>query len=359
MRNFRVYIPIIIGLIFILSSLTFYKVMQNSSTRPEKPSFIQSAIIGGMEDVTPVNKLRSSWLLLMGGGSDVTPAFSEHAFPKIKVGNVLVLRESGGMAYNDYFASIAKYQSVANVETILVDSVDAANSEYVSWAIDHAEMIWFAGGNQTNVLNTWRGSKLQEHIQQAVRRGVILGGTSSGLTILSEEIYAPPSEYRGSTGEEALLDPYNMRMTTQPRFLEFQQFEKINLLIDGHTSQRERQGRVMALLSRKIVEEQDFSWKMLALDEETAVFLNPEAVGVVITQQENAQVMLFCADDHTIFNVVEKGKPLNVQNLAVWEFKNGDTIDLNRKPQSEPVRYSTNGNGRFTVVIPNENALKE
>ena len=56
--------------------------------------------------------------------------------------------------------------------------------------IDHAEAIFFAGGDQSVYLSEWMDTPMQKHIQAAIDRGVPVGGTSAGCDVQGGLIYS-------------------------------------------------------------------------------------------------------------------------------------------------------------------------
>jgi len=51
------------------------------------------------------------------------------------------------------------------VETLVLDSFSKADSDYADWVIRSAEMVYIAGGGQSDYLNYWQGSKTEDAIR--------------------------------------------------------------------------------------------------------------------------------------------------------------------------------------------------
>ncbi len=149
-------------------------------------------------------------------------------------------------------------------------------------------------------------------------------------------------------GPHEELDSYNIRMQLQEPFLNLPQVQK--LLLDGHTVQREREGRAIALLARKVVEDKDRSWRMLALDEGTSIFANDRGEAVVISDHEDRKVLYLMFDEKTKVDILKSGTPLVIHDLAVVELKNGDVVNLNIFPSSATHRYSSYGIGQLIIT---------
>jgi cyanophycinase-like exopeptidase len=70
-------------------------------------------------------------------------------------GDVVVIRVSGEDGYNDYLYSDLGIE-INSVETILFNSADASNDDYVINQIENAEALWIAGGDQWDYVSYWK-----------------------------------------------------------------------------------------------------------------------------------------------------------------------------------------------------------
>src|SRR3954470_5621577 len=123
---------------------------------------------------------------LMGGGKDLDTAF-QWMCNKSGGGDFLVLRASGTDAYNEYIAGLCHQNSVA---TLVIPSREAAMDPFVATTIRNAEALFIAGGDQANYVRNWQGTPVQDAINELIRRGVPVGGTSAGLAVLGEFSYS-------------------------------------------------------------------------------------------------------------------------------------------------------------------------
>jgi cyanophycinase-like exopeptidase len=213
---------------------------------------------------------------LMGGSTEDDRAMVWF-LEKANGGDVLVLRASGSDGYNDYFYTDLGVE-VNSVETIVFNSVTAANDTYVLQKIANAEAIWMAGGDQSDYINYWKDSQvetlLNEHIN--IKRGVI-GGTSAGMAVLGSSYFS--AENGTVYSSEALEDPYNTYMTLGHNdFLEVPLLE--NTITDTHFSEREREGRLIAFIARMNEELQTRTYG-IACDAYTAVCIDSTGIGAV------------------------------------------------------------------------------
>jgi len=304
--------------------LVAFASLHSQSKRPEVPDSLLTTLDGHKED-SKVSRVAGG-LVLVGGGPDTAIPFIRTIFPSIYGGNALILREYGGAGYNDFFRIIMGDNRLSSVETLVVSSPEAANSEYVSWCIRHAELIWMAGGNQAENLSKWRGSRLAADINTKWREGVWLGGTSAGLSILGAAVCSPPLGYRGSTSEEALANPYNERLEIRPGIFEIDVIDK--WILEPHVIARSREGRALAVLARQCVESQSSGWRLLALDESVSVTVRPNGDCEVAGEEDAVLGYIIHFDQDTEVKTVEPGKPLHVLNARAITIKSGDRFSL-------------------------------
>src|SRR6266568_2111886 len=133
-------------------------------------------------NATDVTAKPHAGFALMGGGEDLDEAFRwlcNHAGG----GDFLVLSAAGDDEYNRYVQSLCRLNSVA---TIVIPSREAALDPFVAEAIDHASALFIAGGDQANYINFWMGTPVQTAMNEAIIRGVPVGGTSAGLAVMGE-----------------------------------------------------------------------------------------------------------------------------------------------------------------------------
>src|ERR1700752_49459 len=119
---------------------------------------------------------------LMGGGADLDEAF-RWLCDRAGGGDLVVLRATNSDDYNPYIQKLCKLNSVA---TIVIPSREAAGDPFVANAIRHASAVFISGGDQANYINFWMGTPAQTTLNDAVARGVPIGGTSAGLAVLGE-----------------------------------------------------------------------------------------------------------------------------------------------------------------------------
>lgn len=209
------------------------------------PQAYTSYFTGDSSDVQSNNIRRG--IVLAGGGPDNDEAM-RWMLQRAGGGDVLVLRASGSDGYNDYFFQELGV-ALNSVETIKFNDATAANDPYVLRRIREAELIFFAGGNQTDYVNYWRDNDIATALNEAInQKQITIGGSSAGMAILGQLYYAPSNQSLLSI--EAISNPFhaNTEGFSQQPFLQVPFLE--DSFTDTHFEQRNRQGRSAVLLGR-------------------------------------------------------------------------------------------------------------
>ncbi len=174
--------------------------------RPGKPSNLTNFLTGNpvQSTHTPAG---GPALLLMGGGAEADSAFTARAYPVNNGGDIVVLRVSGGNGYQTYLYRELVQQlppelqtalQPNSVETLIVDTRTKAHSDYVAQAVSRANIVWMAGGDQSQYISLWRDTALSAAVKLAYARGAVIGGTSAGMvaTDLAQWVPGLPLIYR-------------------------------------------------------------------------------------------------------------------------------------------------------------------
>ncbi|RYZ62787.1 MAG: cyanophycinase, partial [Chitinophagaceae bacterium] len=237
---------------------------------PESPvSVPRPASLGITGDSADVKTATKGGLVLMGGGTDTDPAF-QWMINQSGGGDVVVLRASGTAAYNPYIYGLG---TVNSVETLKIDSRELANNDTVAAIIRNAEMLFIAGGDQSNYMRYWRGTKTEAAINYLLNeKKAPVGGTSAGCAIMGGLYYS--GENGSVVSADALKDPFHPNITLYNNdFLKAPFLQ--NVITDQHYLARTREGRSVVFMAR-IFKEWNLPVKAIAVDERTAVCIDSE-----------------------------------------------------------------------------------
>lgn len=258
---------------------------------------------------------------LMGGGTDLDEAF-EFLCDRAGGGDFLVLRATGDDEYNSYLRGLCHLNSVA---TLIIPNRFAAADPFVGDAIKHASAIFIAGGDQANYINFWMNTPVQTALNDAIRRGVPIGGTSAGLAVMGEYIYTAQGDKPDDPnldGKTALVDPYSTRIHLAQDFLSIPILK--NIITDTHFARRDRMGRLLVFLARfnepegKRISPAGPYIRGIGVEERAAVLLEPDGRAHVI----GFGAAYFIDADHA-FGVLQKGKPLTYGPFTVQKVAPG------------------------------------
>jgi cyanophycinase len=292
------------------------------NARPAKPANLQAWITGNAAD-SGKNPVNGPALILMGGGTDVDASFSQRAFPVANGGDVVIIRTSGSNGYNDYlYTLVAGATKPDSVETMLLDTVAKANSDYADWVLRNAELIFIAGGDQSAYVNAWKGTRTEDAIHAAYARGAVIGGTSAGLAVQGEFVYDPDG-VTAATGAEAIANPYAGSLLFTGDFLNFPLLNDV--ITDTHFSQRDRMGRLFAFMARLRQDNNTARILGIGVSENTAIFLDRAGRGVV--DGSGAAYVIEERTD-TQRTQVLSGQPLVYRNLQRTKLTAGQFFDF-------------------------------
>ncbi len=274
---------------------------------------------GNPEDVNPL--LSGVAYNLGGGGLDVDSAF-QWMINRVRgctdcdtTVDVVVIRDTGSDGYNQ---PILEMDGVDSVETLVIPQrQDADNPDTVA-AIEQAEVIFFAGGDQCEYVRNYRNTGVETAVKSAIARGGAVGGTSAGAMIQSDFVFNACGDSVNSM--KALSNPYEDISLTS-NFFDWKYLE--NTVIDTHFSGRDRMGRLMIFLARLVRDGESKIALGIGIDEGTSLIINQEGLAEVIG---NGSVYFILADH--IPERCEPKTPLTFKDYKVWQKRNGETFNL-------------------------------
>jgi cyanophycinase len=301
------------------------------------PSLVQSPNGGGLKSYSKAAKSPKPAeppifgdVLLGGHGmvDEATRFFCGHSGG----GEIVVLSASGKSEYTDEFHNDCPENSVT---TFVLTSYDAARKPEVAEKLRSAHAIFFSGGDQSNYLKYWSGTPVQDEINNAIARGVPVGGISAGLAIQGEFVFAAFVDT--VTSPEALANPYNPRVTLERDFLKIPGLKGV--ITDSHFSKRERMGRSVVFLARLVQDGWTGVAHGIGIDETTAVLAAADGKATVVGKN----AAYFMTLDHRPERCAP-GEPLSVRGVEVyklpatpgsrfdlksWTGENGSSFKLN------------------------------
>ncbi|HEX7916168.1 cyanophycinase [Rudaea sp.] len=208
-----------------------------------------------------------------------------------------------GARYEGIFSELG----AARVTAIDFDTRRDAEEKNRLQRIEQASGIFFTGGNQLRISTLLGGTPIAQAIRASNARGVPVGGTSAGASILSEHMIAFGKEGSSPTAGSVRLAP-GLGLTNR-------------FVIDQHFRQRDRLGRLLAALAYNPF------LVGIGLDEDTAAFINPdntlEVEGSGAVTVVDASEMQFSSMDQ-----VSENEPVCLLGLKVHILVAGATFNL-------------------------------
>jgi cyanophycinase len=286
-------------------------------------------------------------IALMGGGAQQDPAFL-FLCERANGGDFLVLRANTEDDYakkvDEEIKALCPLNSAATI--VFVDREDSDDPKLIQ-VIEQAEVIYFAGGDQSNYVRFMQDTPVQEALNRHIAAGKPIGGSSAGLAILGEFSFASIIDTIHSP--EALADPYGNKVTISRDFLRIPLLNGI--ITDTHFAKRDRMGRLVVFLARILQDGWATQVRAIAVEENVAVLLEPDGSAKVI----GAGSSYFLEAGHPP-EVCRRKTPLRFRgisvhrvpagasfNVKIWRGENGDDYQLSAENGELKAIGSTHG----------------
>ncbi len=248
-------------------------------------------------------------------------------------GDVVVLRTSGTNGYNSYLQRLG----ANSVTSIVITTRAGADAPEVLNAINKAEVLFIAGGDQSTYVNLWRGTQLQAGVNARIAAGVPVGGTSAGLAVLGQYVYSAQSV--STTSAMALANPFDASITLEPALFTVPLLS--NVITDSHFVIRDRMGRLLTFLARLQQDNTASSPRAIGVDEGTGVGVAPGGVTTTFGAASGAYY-LSVASNATRTCVANT--PLTYSPVSAFRVRSGQSFNVSTWTGSTPVySYSVTG----------------
>lgn len=287
-------------------------------------------------DVNDVTTSTQYGICLMGGATEDDNAMTWF-LNKSGGGDIVVIRATGSNGYNSYLFS-GLGVTVNSVETIVINSLAAANDPYVRQQLRNAEAVFIAGGDQYDYVSYWKNTAVDSALNYLINvKHCPIGGTSAGMAIQGQAYFS--AAVSSITSATALSNPYSAGVTIGNN--DFLHNPPLNRVItDTHFDSPDRRGRLSVFLAR-LFQDSTQAFYGIACDEYTAVCIDDLGIAKVFggfpTYDDNAYfIQANCMLPNSPENC-SNGQPLiwnrNNAALKVYQIK-GDanatnSFDLN------------------------------
>ena len=250
--------------------------------------------IGGAEDKLDDKIILSTFAQLAGGKS-----------ARIAIVPTASSIETAGLRYKAIFLGMG----VESAEVIYIGNREDANNPAVVDSIDSATGVFLTGGNQMRLSAMIGGTRFERMVREANQRGVVVAGTSAGASILSAHMVA-----LGASGGTPKLRMAQMVAG----------FGLISdVIIDQHFRQRDRIGRLLALVASNP------GLLGIGIDEDTAAIIDDQGTIEVIGRHS-----ITIVDGSEIFSDIFQVKAygeITVSNARLHVLTPGRRFDMRNR----------------------------
>jgi cyanophycinase len=297
-------------------------------------------VAGNPADVVTVT---SGLLVLQGGGTDVDENFVRMG-ARSGGGDFVVIRASGTDAYNPYILGLCSCDSV---ETIVFKNRQAAFDPFVLDKIRRAEALFIAGGDQSEYVNFWKNTPVEDAIHEVAAKPAPVGGTSAGMAVMSEFIYSAMSA-KSLTSAGALANPFHRDLTLDRDFLALPQLGGI--ITDQHLQERDRMGRTVTFLARLVNDGWTAVGKAIAADRETALHVDPaDGTSEVLATPTHPTPYVYFLRTPGPPEVCQPKTPLTYRNISVYRIGPGGHFDIPRWRGTGGIAYTLSAESGLLV----------
>ena len=228
-------IPLVSLLLLLISSVCI-----GQTRGPENGSLV--IVGGGMRDLDILREFAE-----LAGGSDAP---------------VVVIPTAGGSEnYDEFWQGLNQFRAAGLTKLKLIHTYERAEADTAAFAqaIREAKGVWFTGGRQWRLADSYLHTEVHDALQELLERGGVIGGSSAGATILGSYLA------RGDTTSNTVI------MGDQEEGFGFIS----NIAIDQHLLRRNRQFDLLEITSAKP------ELLGIGLDEDTAIVVRNNRFEVI------------------------------------------------------------------------------
>ena len=252
-------------------------------------------VIGGAEDKVRERVILNRFVQL-AGGSDAQIA-------------VISAASSLGPLAGEMYRRVFGELGVRETQPIHTTTRAQCSDPLAVRAVRDATGVFLTGGNQLRLSSVIGGTPLARAIAKRHREGAVVAGTSAGASAMSTHMVAFGAS--GATPKQRMV-----HMAAGLGILP-------GVIIDQHFEQRNRLGRLLAIIA------QNPSLLGIGVDEDTAADFGPDHVLEVIGRR--SVTIIDGAESETDAWEVKAHRPLMISNVVLHSLPAGYRFDLERR----------------------------
>src|ERR1700712_775725 len=208
-------------------------------------------------------------------------------------------------AYLQLFATLGLTDVVGIRPESRAQSADAG----LVAAVERCTAVFMTGGNQVKLATLVVGTPLGAAILAAHQRGALIAGTSAGASILSAHMV--------SFGSGGATPKFRIGQVSQGLGL------LENVIVDQHFTQRNRFGRLLALIASNPAQ------LGVGIDEDTAAIIRPD--GLMEVKGRGVVTIVDGSDVVTTSYTATGTQPLMMSGVTLHTLPRGAVFDLNAR----------------------------
>lgn len=254
--------------------------------------------IGGAEDKLDDKVILSEFIRLSGGDE-----------ARIAIVPTASSIETAGLRYKALFLGLG----AKSAEVVYIGSREDANESETLDLVSNATGVFLTGGNQMRLSSIIGGTRLEKLVRERHEAGAVVAGTSAGASILSAHMVA-----MGASGATPKLRMAQM----------FAGFGLIsNVIIDQHFRQRDRIGRLLALVAGNP------GLLGIGIDEDTSVVIDNEGL-LRVVGRHSVTIVDGSHMQSDIFEVKRYGD-ITISDARLHVLGSGRSFDMNTRKMLE------------------------
>ena len=283
-------------------------------------------------DVAAPRPGATSGALLLVGGGEWEPTAFRWFVEKAGHGHIVVLAASGAGEDNEEFYKVIG--GVKSVQTFVFHDRKASFDPRVIAALEHADGIFIAGGDQSNYARDWKDTPVSRAIDAHVAAGRPLGGTSAGLALLGGVGGYGAMDGGSIDSATALRDPGGPAVTIVHDFLHLPHLKHV--VTDTHFNARNRLGRLVAFVAQ-VRATTDPKAVGLGVDQSSALCVEANGIGHLYTLSKG---FAWLVQPEGVPRIV-RGKPLDYAVVHITGLGPDGSIDLDKLRITRPAFSAT------------------
>jgi len=213
--------------------------------------------------------------------------------------SIVYIPAAGETEPNAHSADFLRKAGFTNVTTLHTRNKQVADSEAFAAPLKQARGVWFGGGRQWRIVDSYEGTRTEREFWGVLKRGGVIGGTSAGATIQGSYLV------RGAkSGNEIMMAPGYEKGFGYLR----------NSAIDQHLLKRSREKDLWQVISKHP------DLLGIGIDEGTAIVVEGDRFEVIGVSK---------------VAIYDASRDIEPSGPGHYFIENGDSFDMNARRKTQ------------------------